>query len=435
MKKYLYILVFFITLMACVEPFEFEVRTAKNVLVIEATIINTGVKQRIFLSRAANLQNINVKQVPVYNPNLPFRPIDDSRVNPENNASVQVIDDLGNIYNFSELDNEGIYESNIAFAALGGRSYQLQITTNKNEYYESSFRNPVGISQINGLYAERTTNDLGEEGMAIFVDGSDSSNSSDYFRYTYEETYKIIAPNWTPVEFEIVREVQEVLPDGTRLYPAVNIVSRAQEEQVCYKTVSSTNIKLVSTAALEQSVTERSLIRFIKRTNPILSHRYSILVKQYILSTDTYSYYQNLSNFTKNESVFSEVQPGFLEGNIKPSNSNNLVVGYFDVASVSEKRLYFNYQDFFAGEDLPPYFFEFNCNRLLSPRLGDPDLDGPPALGCPQGLITRIKLGLVEYVGVNGSPDICEGPYYVTPRICGDCTILGSNVKPDFWTE
>jgi len=421
---------------SCIEPFEFEVRTAENVLVVEGTISTLNQQQFIFLGRAVNLNDVNIPEIPIYSPNTPFRPVDDSRINGESRALVKIVDDQGIEYLFSEQEGEnGIYVSDQSFAAKAGRSYQLQIRTLNNELYESDFSGPIGKSVIEDVYAERTINDFGEEGVAIYLDGSDTSNSSDYFRYTYEETYKITAPNWTPLEFEIIRENQEPQPDGSVLFPAVETVPRAQEEQVCYKTISSTDINLVSTNSLTRASASRVLVRFIDRNNPIISHRYSILIKQYVQSISSYNYYQNLRNFTKSESVFSEVQPGFLEGNIRAMDAENTVIGFFDVASVSERRLYFDYDEFFPGEALPPYFFDFNCDRLLSPPIGDTEQDGPPEFNCPQLLIPRIKLALVEYVADNESPGICEGPYFVTPTICGDCTILGSNIVPDFWEE
>ena len=28
-----------------------------------------------------------------------------------------------------------------------------------------------------------------------------------------------------------------------------------------------------------------------------------------------------------------------------------------------------------------------------------------------------------------------EGPYRVVPRFCIDCTVFGTNIKPEFWIE
>jgi len=421
----------------CVKPFDFEVRKAENVLVVEATISNELKKQRVVLSRASNLEDI-ISFANEYFVGLPFRPVEDTIVNPERGAVVTISNDDGNLFSFTEIE-AGIYQSDIAFAAQVGVNYQLNIISAINEIYQSEIEQATGSSQLDNIYAERTTNATGDDGIAIYVDGSDATGTSNYFRYTYEETYKIVAPRWHPREYEIVRDDLVFLDDGTILYPAVNLIERSEEQQVCYKTVASANINLKNTTVLEKPIVSRNNVRFIDRNNHILSHRYSILVKQFLQSIDSYFYYENLNNFTKSESVFSEIQPGFLEGNIKAMDTDEPVVGYFDVSSVSEKRLFFNYVDFFSGEDLPPgYFFGVNCERLISPQIGDPELDGPPPPppgACPRPLLPQIKLGLIAHVAVNSEPDICEGPFWVTPSICGDCTVIGSNVIPDFWEE
>ncbi len=427
----------FITVAGCVEPFEFETRTAENVLVVEAIITNELKRQQVILSRASNLEEV-ISFVNEYFVGLPFESVEKMLVNPERDADVTVTDERGNTYGFTEV-KDGIYQSDNEFAAALEERYQLKITTASNENYESEKIGASGVSQIDSIYAERSINAFGDDGISIYVDGSDAQEITNHFRYTYEETFKIVAPNWTSREYEIIREEQEFTDDGMILYPAVNLVERTEEQQVCYKTNASNNINLINTTILEKPKVVRNLVRFIDRNDHILSHRYSILVRQYLQSVSSSLYYQNLDNFTKSESVFSEIQPGFLEGNIKAIDVETPVVGYFEVASVTEKRFFFSYEDFFQGEDLPPrYFFDVNCDRLTSPQIGDPELDGPPPPppgACPQPLVPQIRLGLITHVSVNSDPDTCEGPYWVTPSICGDCTVIGSNIVPDFWVE
>lgn len=422
---------------SCIEPFEFETREVDTILIVEATLTDELSRQKVLLGKAADLENVNI---PAFRNNVntsstPENSEVDTRI-PETDALVSIVDDKGTTYSFAE-EEACIYRSEMAFATEIGTSYQLRITTSNGVSYNSDFREAAGRSNLKEVYAERIINDTGEEGMAIYADGEDETNSRQYFGYTYEETYKIIAPNWTSREFEIIREELEFDQFNNPLYPDVQLVFREQEEQVCFKTLNSTAIKLTNTDLLDRSISERKLIRFINRNNPILSHRYSILVTQYVISDETHSYYRTLNNFASNASLFSEVQPGFLEGNIRGDNPEDLAIGYFDVSSVSQKRLFFDYVDFFEGEDLPPYFFNVNCSRRLSPPLGDPERDGPPSPfgACPEPLIDRIKRETIEFTFVNGAPLICEGPYLVTPRICGDCTALGTNVKPDFWID
>ena len=420
---------------SCIEPFEFETRDAEGILVVQVTMTDALEKQVVVLSRAADLANVNIG-VDSLDVRETFVPTTNERVNPENGATVQLLDSQGNEFDYEDRGN-GVYESIDVFALLANVEYQLRILTTNNEMYESEFESLAGKSKINGLYAERNLNENGEEGMTIFADGTDTSGKSDYFRYSYSETYKIIAPSYSGLELEIIREEGVFVNDSTFLSPDLKLVRRKEEERVCYNSDNSISINLATTNTLTSSVLEGHVVRFINRNNAVLSHRYSILLHQFVIDAETYNYYQNLSNFAQSESVFSEIQPGFLEGNIKRTDvDNGLVLGYFEVASVTQQRFFFNYVDFFPNEELPPYFGNTNCDRIIAPALGNPLRDGPQPLGCPPpSLIRRIKAEQINYVGGNEDPGECEGPYFMVPSICADCTILGTNVKPDFWID
>jgi len=421
---------------ACIEPFDFETRDAEGILVVQTTMTDAVEKKLVVLSRAANLENVNLSQRDTLDVRGPIIRTINERVNPETGANLNLIDDEGIVYEFEDMGN-GVYESIDAFTLLEDKTYQLNIATSNNETYQSNFETLSGKSQIDDIYAERGLNENGEEGVNIYINGTDSSDRSDYFRYDYEETYKIIAPNFTRRELEIIREEREVLDDGTNIFPDARVVTVENEEQVCFNSANSISIDLANTNALASPVLEKHVVRFLERDNTIISHRYSILSRQYVINAEAYNYFQNLSNFAQSESVFSEIQPGFLEGNIRRTDvDNGLVLGYFEVASVSERRLFFNFVDFFPDEALPPYFGDTNCRRTIAPSLGNPERDGPQPLGCPPpSLIRRVISNEISYFGENEVPGECEGPYLMTPSICADCTLLGSNVKPDFWID
>ncbi len=131
------------------------------------------------------------------------------------------------------------------------------------------------------------------------------------------------------------------------------------------------------------------------------------------------------------------MQPGFLEGNISSNEGKQgSVIGFFDVASVSKKRMFFNYTDFYANEPLPA--FPQNCGWHSSPESHRSYCATGPDGGnsCPQSIIELVNLDLIRYVDVNfQNIGTCPGPYIYVESICGDCTILGSNVVPEFWIE
>ena len=421
---------------ACIDPFEFQPRDSEGILVVQATVTDTFEKQIVVLTRAENLENVNIEVRDSINVFTPFVNTFNERVNPEIAAKVKLLDDQGNQFDFEDL-GEGLYQSINEFALIENVGYQLQIMTSNNERYESGFESLAGKSQIDDLYAKRDFNENGDEGVMIFADGSDLTGNSDFFRYEYVETYQIIAPSFNGAQLEIIREETEFVNDTTILFPDAKVVSITEEEQVCYNSASSNTINLASTTALTSSTIAGHIVRFIDRNNPIISHRYSILAKQFLLNGEAHNYYQDLNNFAQRESVFTEIQPGFLESNIRRTDINNgLVLGYFEIASVAEKRFFFNYVDFFPNEALPPFFGDINCNRIIAPALGNPERDGPQPMGCPgPSLIPRVLSNEISYLGINDSPGDCEGPYLMIPSICSDCTILGSNIKPDFWID
>jgi hypothetical protein len=100
------------------------------------------------------------------------------------------------------------------------------------------------------------------------------------------------------------------------------------------------------------------------------------------------------------------------------------VAGFFEVSTVSEKRLFINYDDYFPGEDLPDYVV--NCIPSA------PTTDGP--LGSRE-LLNVIYNNSVRYFGINIDRIAPGGTFLVVSANCGDCTTLGSNIKPDFWID
>ncbi|MEC7264466.1 MAG: DUF4249 family protein, partial [Bacteroidota bacterium] len=211
------------------------------------------------------------------------------------------------------------------------------------------------------------------------------------------------------------------------------VVEREIQNQTCYNTISSNTIDVLSMAGNPSGGITKHMVRFISKDNFIISHRYSILVQQQVQSPEAFSFYEVLKSFSQSESPFSQVQPGAIYANVHRSDgSDENVFGYVEAVGVSEQRLFFDYEDFFPDEELPP--FVFDCNFQSAKLYNEPTQDP-----CPQGLLERINAGIVSYYSPYDESLVpnasCPGPYVFVPKICGDCTLLGSNIKPDFWEE
>lgn len=410
MKKLKYVWLLWFGMQGCVEEFQAESLTVESLLVVEGLITDVLKQHEVKLSRLFSFE----EEEPIA----------------ENGALVRVLDNLGAAFLFNEVA-PGLYRSQTAFRAETGKSYQLQITTADGKNYRSTQEflpqnNPVGT-----MRAERLINDEGEEGVGIFLEKSLNNSSPSFFRYEFEETFKIIAPKWEPFRFEVVLNTPCI---GEAF--VVDILAWEDERRTCFGTSKSTRLLLDTTLGQLENSDNRFQLHFLSRNNYVISHRYSINVIQYSQTQEAFSFYERLRDFSLPPDVFSQIQPGFLEGNMSlDSDPDDLILGYFEVASVSEQRLYFNYKDVFPGEELPAY--PFNCEIIGNPQLfpngytcfAVGDCEG----NCVSPLIDQIEAEKVVYAGIKEGDDLA--PYFTWPAPCGDCTQLGSNVVPDFWEE
>lgn len=368
----------------CVEPFEVETEVFEDALVVDATITDEMKRQLILLNRAYLLEE--------------FNPI------PEENADVRIIDNQQNEYIFQEIA-PGQYVSINEFAAQNDRNYQLLITTSNGRSYTSKTEQLPEFDPIENLSAIRTANENDQDGMAIIVNFRSSENPK-YYRYEYEETYKIIAPQWK----------------GERVvsfFPQVITFPIEGQEHICYNSNTSEGINNASTVSSTGDRVNQFIIRFIKNNNYIISHRYSILVKQFAISKAANEYFDLLRKFSGQGNLLSQTQPGFFNGNISSeANSSDKVLGFFDVSSVSTKRIYFNYADFFPNEALPPYT-DSDCAPFVA------------GFGTSPTVSELLNNNIVRFYLV----DPLTGEISVVPRECADCTVMGSPEVPEFWED
>lgn len=440
-----------IAVCGCVEPFEANTEGFLGLLVIDAKLTDEVKHHVVLLSRA--------------------RPFETDSIVPEPNASVKVVDDMGVEFDFEEK-NTGTYVSINVFNAEPNHSYQLVVALEDGSSFISESVLTPKESEIGQLYAEHDIQDNAEEGVAILLNNNHNDVVSKYYRYEYEEAFKIVAPYYSPFEFNVKRfasleEIDVDLNEGIVYAPIrgngitdlffITITARTKNVSICYTSRKSKNLVLGNSDIGIGNLSSRFLIRFLDRDDYAISHRYSVLVKQLVLNRDAHAYYNDLNKFTSSEDVFTQIQPGFIEGNIVGlKDPNQKVLGYFEVASVSEKRLFFNHNDFFVNETSPIY--AINCEPTGSPPLNlrsghfsdasDNDdfiVDGT-SVDSPliDGILAETLVYYAHNVdyqaqveALNESMMNSDGlaPFFTKDVACGDCTVLGSLEKPDFWIE
>ncbi|MFT5754281.1 MAG: hypothetical protein ACI924_001512 [Flavobacterium sp.] len=401
LSKLIYIL-FFAILYGCTDPYALQTNTFEDILVVEATLTNELKKQEIKISRTFKLEETE--------PSI------------ETNATVYVTDDLGNQFNFEEMS--GKYISEFEFQAFPDREYQLYINTNSGKQYTSTREKLTTINNLTLLEAT-VKNKFGVNGVDITANSYDPSGTSKYYRYEYEETYKIIVPFWAPDSLQIYGNSENFSVNPMQIEYAFTQHQRTGESKTCYKTEVSNDIILENTTLTGEDRIKDYSIRFISQDNYSIANRYSIKVRQYIQSIASYTYYKTLRDLSASGNVLSPSQPGFINGNISSvENKNEKVIGFFDVSSVSEKRIFFNYQDLFPGEPEPPYFYD--CQISTYDRTKKKTQSITPFDGLTY-LVTNTRSGkIILYQR--------EDPLFkMVPPQCGDCRTVGSNIVPAFW--
>ena len=305
---------------SCVDPYQLQTSNYEEAIVIEASITNEVTKHEVKVSKTYRLE-------------------DDNGNASITDAEVFVTDSDGVQYNF-EFDTNS-YKSTSEFAALPEKQYTLTINSSNGKTYKSTPKKLTTVNQIESVVPIVKTNLDGERGVSIAVNSFDPTNTSKYYRYEYEETSKVTAPKWRPA-YAVVN------PDNSGIvgHPFIELFNRTEEARTCYTPNKSNSIILTNTSTLIEDRVSEFEIRFLHQSDYTIAERYSVLVKQYVESLESYTYYRILQELSQSGEVLSPNQPGFIAGNLfSVDNPNEKVVGYFNVSSVSEKRIFFNYTD------------------------------------------------------------------------------------------
>ncbi|HEY4197472.1 MAG TPA: DUF4249 domain-containing protein [Mucilaginibacter sp.] len=381
----------FLTVISCRKPYlPPVVATSNNYLVVEG-VINPGHDSTIIrLSRTVSLSStIGTK--------------------PELNATVVVESNTHTTYPLQEKGN-GYYVSP-GLNLNASNQYHLKITTTGNKVYQSDFVPVKNSPPIDSVYYRAQSN-----GLQIYADTHDPSNSTRYYRWDFSETYIVHS-------LYISHEILVQNPKDT-------IVPRPVNDLVyeCWVTDVSNNINLNSSAKLSNDVIAKNSVNFLPSTSEKLADRYSILVKQYALTTEAYDYWTQLKKNTEQLGSVFDAQPSEIAGNIHcvtvPSEP---VLGFISVGSYSQSRIFIDNASLPAWLAVRPYYDGCILNKFY---YKDPTQDSTNTVA------TNI-FGL-GYTPVDPlSPpqsSVILGFTASTPQ-CVDCTLRGTNKEPAFWVE
>ncbi|MEM7369667.1 MAG: DUF4249 domain-containing protein [Bacteroidota bacterium] len=372
---------------SCIEPFDPEIEGEGETLVVEGQILEGKAGAEVRLSRSF-----------AFSETAPMM-VEDARV--------RITDDVGNEHELISGGEAGVYLSDTSqLEGVVGRSYQLSIVTPEGEQYESEWalmKKGIAVDELHADFEEPNNGIDSARGMQVYLSAFDPENETKFYRWEYEETW-IFA---VPLPAVGVWNSQTRMPD---LYPPDEI------PRICWQTVHSSQIFLGSTIGLSEDRMTNVPIRFISDQDNHLRIKYSILVKQYSISEETYVFYQQLKHTTETLGTLFDPIPGEVRGNIRNvNNSGESVLGWFSADGFGQDRI------FISRSDLPNIPIPSGYAACAADTLANSLEMGGYIIG--GGVYVEDLLdpfgNLIGYIG--------SRPY------CTDCRFFGTTERPEFW--
>ncbi|ATL48985.1 hypothetical protein COR50_18415 [Chitinophaga caeni] len=243
---------------------------------------------------------------------------------PEKGAAVSIEIEGAETYGLAETA-PGEYKG-IATKLAAGQNCRLVIATANGKHYKSAsvpVRRTPPIDSI-GIYRYH-------DGMQTYVDASDPSGETRYYRWSYEGTYEYRSQYIAYIYFD--RTDSLIKQNGYDYYI---------ELYRCWQEDPSTQLFVATSEQLGQDEIYHTPLKLFTHNDPRLAWGYSMLLKQYALTPQAYDYYKNLRAVTEQlGDIFGQL-PSELRGNIScDEDPSETVIGFMSAATLSKKRQFF----------------------------------------------------------------------------------------------
>ena len=410
--KLVVILLVFIGFYSCLEPFNATVGdNASGLLVVDGLISNKNTSHSVKLTRS--VANIDQHVIPV------------------TDALVVIEDDLGFKTALTEIDS-GKYETDTCnFQGIPGKIYTLYVRTKEGEEYRSTPCLMKPSSHIDSIFIVpgkdlSTETDRQYNGIGIYVSGNVTSDEIKYLRWSYKEDWKFSVPFYP----------DEIPSSEGGWEPYIS-------NRDCWKSAVSSNVLLYSfNDQTGQNIIGKKLYFLNSQTSDRLVSRYSTLIEQYSISKEEYEFWRKLEQSTSGVgNIFGE-QPFSITGNMKNiNNSDEDVLGYFQVAGYTSKRIYISYREMYNLR--LPIKNSFNNCQVDSFILKDLNKlaleNGTPQFKNMYDIYNRFVLNDGSFYELAYSIYDASGITVIglglSSERCTDCSLSGDTEKPDYWKD
>jgi hypothetical protein len=365
---------------SCRDPFEPELReTNLNFLIVEGFIEVEG-ESKIKLSRSTEVRSTDEPQIEI-------------------GARVFLTNEGSETWEFQESE-AGTYTLTGSYDP--GQNYQLGIWLSNGQQYMTGALEPIITPEIEELGYLRD-----EEGVEIFV-STKGNDEAQYFLWSYEEHW-IFRPG--VVSF--------------LLYESGSIRNRNEDERIdrCWDSNQFPKIVLQNSSRFEDNtILQRELVR-IPNQSEKLTQKYSILVTQRAIDQEAFDFWEILrKNSDDIGGIFSPL-PSLIRSNIKNvMDDTEPVIGFISMGKSAGKRIFIEIEEVIPW---PVFIPEYEFCQVFQDTI-------PPT---SEAIISAFDSGdRIPARDLYNQMGALIG-YLAAESRCTDCTLRGTNVKPDFWED
>lgn len=329
--------------------------------------------------------------------------------NPELNAVLTVEGEQGTTYALVEK-GKGVYATG-ALNLDNAHKYRLRIKTSNQEEYLSDYVAVLNSPPIDSVSYTKVAN-----GVNIYSNTHDPANNVKYYRWDYIETY-MFHSNY----------------DSHFVSNGDTVLSRTDQIYWCFRSDSATSINIASTAKQTKAVIVNNPIIFIPSTSEKFTQKYSIIVRQYALTSDAYAFWDNVKKNTEQLGSIFDAQPSSIPGNIHCiSTPSKPIIGYVSIGNVTSQRI------FISATQLPGYYTtQFYTSCSTDSLMFVFTAPGGTKVYQEDEFYNFNKPGFNHAnrqipIDAFKKADTLAGHTGAAPE-CVDCTLRGTTRQPSFW--
>lgn len=271
--------------------------------------------------------------------------------------------------------------------------YRLHITTAAGKQYVSDYLDLKTSPPIDSVSWKRI-----DAGLQIYANTHDPQNASHYYRWDYMQT-------WEFNSFYFA-ELQWTNNQLNFLFP--------NPYYTCWKYGGNSNILTTSTTKLTQDRVAEYPLVLIPSNSWIISVRYSILVKQYVLTADAYNFWLDMQRNTEQIGSIFSPQPSGNKTNLHAvADSSEQVIGFISAGTLTKQRI------FIIPSQIPNWTpgTYANCEELDTR---------------PDSARYFLQGGSYDPIDYYFN-DFGQQRLHYSSALCVDCRLTGVNQKPPFW--